>query len=359
MGRAEEVVELEKTNHFFDQPSPKLPTSLPTSVIVTSRPPGPKPVTQSLFRKEREKTIELPVSKTKIITQSLFVKERRNAIEPIPFEPPKPPKVATAKIFGADKVEEKKRPTVTTSKFFVPSQAEADQVKAQPESTSKKTSEQHPPPVGSCDASKEYLEEERKFFEMLFNFDTSNLEQLAPHNGVDCVDLKMPSKTPDDNQFDRCEENCTRGDNIKSEEYNDLLGSVIDLNEIENFCGLMSDWSPSEPPPASTASSGESFTENWSGSRTRFDLTETPLLRPEEDIMWGMEISQSKREEDLEQKAIWGDVTKKDGMGGGRSRKDPPCDQKRKTFCSEVSEEPPKKVRVVQNTSDYLLLISQ
>merc|ERR1712192_140050 len=349
MGRAEEVVELEKTNHFFDQPSPKLPTSLPTSVIVTSRPPGPKPVTQSLFRKEREKTIELPVSKTKIITQSLFVKERRNAIEPIPFEPPKPPKVATAKIFGADKVEEKKRPTVTTSKFFVPSQSEADQVKAQPESTSKKTSEQQSPPVGSCDASKEYLEEERKFFEMLFNFDTSNLEQLAPHNGVDCVDLKIPSKAPADNQFDRCEQNCTRGDDIKSEEYNDLLGSVIDLNAIENFRGLMTDWSPSEPPPASSASSEE----NWSGSGTRFDLTETPLLRPEEDIMWGMESSQNV--EDSEQKVIWGDVTKKDGRGGGRSRKEPPCHQKRKTFCSEASGEPPKKVRVVHNTSDYLL----
>merc|ERR1712192_177058 len=260
--------------------------------------------------------------------------ERRNGVEPIPSEPPKPPKVATAKIFGEDKVEEKKRPTVTTSKFFVPGQADADQVKAQPESTSKKTSEQHPPPVGSCDASKEYLEEERKFFEMLFNFDTSNLEQLAPHNGVDCVDLKMPSKTPDDNQFDQhCEQNCTRGENFKSEEYNDLLGSVIDLNEIENFCGLMSDWSPCEPPPSSTASSGETFTENWSGSGTRFDLTETPLLRPEEDIMWGMESSQNV--EDSEQKV---------------SRKEPPCDQKRKTFCSEVIGEPPKKVRVVQNT---------
>merc|ERR1712032_791381 len=312
--RAEEVVELEKTNHLliFDQPTPKLPTSLPTSVIVTSRPPGPKPVTQSLFRKEREKTVERPVSSSV------------------------GPKI-----------------TVTTSKFFVPSQANSDQVKAQPESTSKKDSEN---PPASCDASKEYLEEERKFFEMLFNFDTSNLEQLAPHNGVDCVDLKMPSKTSD-NQFDHCEQN-TRGDNIKSEEYNDLLGSVIDLNEIENFCGLMSDWSPSEPPPASTACSEETFTENWS-SGTRFDLTETPLLRPEEDIMWGMESSQSKREEDSVQKMNWGDVTKNDGKGGGTSRKEPPCDQKRKTFCSEVSGEPPKKVRVVQNTSDYLLLISQ
>merc|ERR1712192_307124 len=310
--RAEEVVELEKPNHFFEQPTPKLPTSLPTSVIVTSRPPGPKPVTQSLFRKEREKTVECPLPKTKITTQSLFV---RNGVEPISSEPPKPPKVATAKIFGTDKVEEKKRPTVTTSKFFVPSQADVDQDKELPESTSKKASDQQSPPVqGSCDASKEYLEEERKFFEMLFNFDTSNLEQLAPHNGVDCVDLKMPSKAPADNQFDRCEQNCTRGDDIKSEEYNDLLGSVIDLNAIENFCGLMTDWSPSEPPPASTASSEESFTEIWSGSGTRFDLTETPLLRPEEDIMWGMESSQNV--EDSEQKVIWGDMTKKGEEGG-------------------------------------------
>ena len=356
MERAEEVVELEKTNHLviFDQPTPKLPTSLPTSVIVTSRPPGPKPVTQSLFRKEREQTVERTLSSSvgpKITTQSLFVKERMNVVEPVSSEPPKPPKVATAMIFWAGKVEEKKRPTVTTSKFFVPSQANSDQVKAQPESTSKI---QNPP--ASCDASKECLEEERKFFEMLFNFDTSNLEQLAPHNGVDCVDLKMPNKTPD-NQFDHCEQN-TGGDNIKSEEYNDLLGSVFDLNEIGNFCGLMSDWSPSEPPPASTACSEETFTENWS-SGTRFDLTETPLLRPEVDIMWGMKSSQSKIEEDSEQKVIWGDVTKKDGKGGGTSRKEPPCDQKRKISCSEVSGEPPKKVRVVQNTSDYLLLISQ
>merc|ERR1712032_475561 len=63
--RAEEVVELEKTNHLliFDQPTPKLPTSLPTSVIVTSRPPGPKPVTQSLSRKKRkDRQLLLPSS---------------------------------------------------------------------------------------------------------------------------------------------------------------------------------------------------------------------------------------------------------------------------------------------------------
>ena len=338
---AEDIIELEKMNHLviFDQPTPKLPTSLPTSVIVTSRPSGPIAVTQSLLRKEREKMVERPVSssvETKITTQSLFVKERRNAVEPISSEPPKSP---------------------TTSKFFAPSQADACQVNAQPESTTKKTSE-HPPPVGACDASKEYLEEERKFFEMLFNFDTSNLGQLAPLNGVDCVDLKMPSKTPD-NQFDLSEQS-TRGDNIKSKEYNDLLGSVMDLNEMEKFCGLMSDWSPSEPPPASTASNEpkETFAENWS-SGTKFDHTETSLLRPVEDIMWGMESSQSKIEEDSEQKVICGDFTKKCGRGGGTSRKEPQCDQKRKTFSSEVSGEPAKKVRVVQNTSDYLLLISQ
>ena len=50
-----EDVEFEKTtNHLviFDGSKPMPPTSLPTSVIVTSR-RGPKPVTQSLFRKEK------------------------------------------------------------------------------------------------------------------------------------------------------------------------------------------------------------------------------------------------------------------------------------------------------------------
>ena len=48
--KAEDVELQNTTNHLviFNEP----PTSLPTSVIVTSR-PGPKPVTQSLFRKEK------------------------------------------------------------------------------------------------------------------------------------------------------------------------------------------------------------------------------------------------------------------------------------------------------------------
>jgi len=343
------VVGSQKSNQLviFDEPKPKPPTSLPTSVIVASR-PGPKPVTQSLFSKERGKMDECPFSSsvgTKIITQSLLGKEMRNAVDPMSSEPPKPPKVATARIFGEEKVEQKKTPTVTTSKFFVPGQVNADQVKTHKESSSNKPS-QLPITLGSADASKEDLEEERKFFEMLFNFDTSNLEQLAPHNGVDCVDLKMPSKTSD-HQLDQT--------TTMTGEYNDLLGSVLDLRDIENFCGLMSDWS--EPPPTPTGSSDETFTENWSPG-SRFDPTQTPLLRPEEDIMWGMS-SQSKREEDPEQKVIWGDVTTKDKKGGGRSRNEPPRGQKRNLFSSEVGGEPPEKVRVVQNTSDYLLLISQ
>merc|ERR1719391_617231 len=219
----------------------------------------------------------------------------RNAVEPMS---PKPPKVATARIFGEEKVEQKKTPTVTTSKFFVPGQVNGDEVKTDRELPSEKSSEQ-PILLGNRDASKEELEEEQKFFEMLFNFDTSNLEQLAPHNGVDCIDLKMPSKTAD-HQL----EQTTTVDNMKAGEYNDLLGSVIDLSEIENFCGLMSDWSPSEPSPTSTAgSSEETYSENWSAG-SRLDLAETPLLRPEEDIMWGM-TGQSKREEEPEEKVIW------------------------------------------------------
>jgi len=297
------VVELQKTtNHLviFDEPKRMPPTSLPTSVIVTSR-PGPKPVTQSLFRKERVDSEEKPISS----------------------KHPKPPKAATAGIFGADKVEQKTTPTVTTSKFFVPGQMELP---------SKKSSEQQIP-LGSRDASKEdsSLEEERKFFEMLFDFDTSNLEQLAPHNGVDCVDLRKTTDT--------CEESTT-GANMKTEEYNDLLGSVIDLSEIENFCGFMTDWSPN-----STGSNEErGFTENWSPG-SRFDLTETPLLRPEENIMWGMNSQ--------------GDTKKDGGTGGGTRTKETPCAPKRHLFPSEVGGEPPEKVRVVQNTGDYLLLISQ
>ena len=183
----------------------------------------------------------------------------------------------------------------------------------------KKPSEQ-PLPLESGGASREdnsSLEEERKFFEMLFDFDTSNLEQLAPHNGVDCVDLsKQASKTQES----------TTGANMKTEEYSNLLGSVIDLSEIENFCGSMS----------TGCSEGTGYTESWSPGR-RFNLTETPLLRPEEDIMWGM------------------NVTEKDGGKGGGAT----CGQKRNLFCSEEGGEPPEKVRVVQNTGDYLLLISQ
>jgi len=342
------VVGLQNTaNQFVDEPKAKPPTSLPTSVIVTFR-PGPKPVTQSLFGKA-----ECPLTSsvaTKTIAQSLLDKQMRNAVEPMS---PKPPKVATARIFGEEKVEQKKTPTVATSKFFVPAQLNGDEVKTGKELPSEKSSEQ-PIPLGNGDASKEELEEEQKFFEMLFNFDTSNLEQLAPHNGVDCIDLKMPSKTAD-HQL----EQTTTVDNMKAGEYNDLLGSVIDLSEIENFCGLMSDWSPTEPPPTSTTgSSEETYSENWSAGSSRLDLAETPLLRPEEDIMWGM-TGQSKREEDPEEKVIWGEVREKEENRGGRNRKEPPRGKKRNLFSSEVGGEPPEKVRVVQNSSDYLLLISQ
>ena len=68
-----EDVEFEKTtNHLviFDGSKPMPPTSLPTSVIVTSR-RGPKPVTQSLFRKEKLVDLE----------------RRRNWVEPMSSHP--------------------------------------------------------------------------------------------------------------------------------------------------------------------------------------------------------------------------------------------------------------------------------
>merc|ERR1719295_784268 len=103
------VVGLQNTANqsmVLEEPKAKPPTSLPTSVIVTSR-PGPKPVTQSLFGKA-----ECPLTSsvaTKTIAQSLLEKQMRNAVEPMS---PKPPKVATARIFGGEKVEQKKTPTV-------------------------------------------------------------------------------------------------------------------------------------------------------------------------------------------------------------------------------------------------------
>jgi len=318
-----EDVELQTTaNHLviFEEAKPMPPTSVPTSVIVTSR-PCPKPVTQSLLRKEGEMLVESPL-------------ERINAVDPT-----KSPKASTVNIFGADKVEQKTTPTVTTSKFFVPGQVITDTQLA-----SKKSSEQ-PLPLGSKVESSS-LEEERKFFEMLFDFDTSNLEQLAPHNGMDCVDLSnQASKVTD------ASEQVTTANDMKTNEYKDLLGSVIDLSEIENFCGLISAWSPT-----STGSSEETtYAENWSPV-SRFDLTETPLLRPEEDIMWGMS-SQSKNEEDL---VIVGDVTKKDGTGGGTRTEEPPRCRKRNLFEMGGGAEPPEKVRIVQNTGDFsFLLISQ
>merc|ERR1712130_595122 len=168
--KAESVV-VGLQNTVLDEPKAKPPTSLPTSVIVTSR-PSPKPVTQSLFGKEREKSAECPLTSsvaTKTIAQSLLDKQMRNAVEPMS---PKPPKVATARIFGGENIEQKKTPTVTTSKFFVPGQLNGDEVKTDRELPPEKSSEQ-PIPLGNRDASKEELEEEQKFFEMLFNFDTS------------------------------------------------------------------------------------------------------------------------------------------------------------------------------------------
>merc|ERR1712223_968883 len=128
------------------KPKVKLPTSLPTSVIVTSR-PGPKAVTQSLFGKPREKSAE----------PSLAARDL--------------PRVSTVKIFGTDKVEPRTKPTVTPSRFFSPAMSKVSQVE---EPTACSSSAEQPLGLGSSDpaAGKKDLEEEQKFFEMLFNFDT-------------------------------------------------------------------------------------------------------------------------------------------------------------------------------------------
>merc|ERR1711962_530883 len=305
------------------EPKAKLPTSLPTSVIVTSR-PGPKAATQSLFGKPREKSVE----------PSLAARDL--------------PKVSTVNIFGADKVEPRTKPTVTTSRLFSPAVSQVE------ETTECSSSAEQPLGLGSSDPArgKNDLEEEQKFFEMLFNFDTSDLEQLAPHNGVDCIDRKTPSSS---SSASSCKD--TNRDNIKSEDFNDLLGTGIDLAEIGNFCETISDWSsPAETPPPSSGGSieEESFSDGWS-PESKFDLAETPLLRPEEDIMWGGSCSQGGG--GSEPRIVWGNVLQGEELGGEPQMPEPP-NYKRKEFPSEVDGERPKKVRVVENTTDFLFLVS-
>merc|ERR1719270_3055007 len=325
------LVEVQNANkHLVDidtEPKVKLPTSLPTSVIVTSR-PGPKAVTQSLFGKPREKSIE----------PSLAARDL--------------PRVSTVKIFGADKVESRTIPKVTTSRFFSPAMSKVSQVE---ETTACSSSAEQPLGLGSSDPArgKNDLEEEQKFFEMLFNFDTSDLEQLAPHNGVDCIDRKTRSSS---SSASSCKD--TNRDNIKSEDFNDLLGTGIDLAEIENFCETISDWSsPAETPPSSSRGSleEEEFSDGWS-PEGKFDLAETPLLRPEEDIMWGSNCSQGGG--GSEPRIIWGNVLQGEELGGESQMTEPPINYKRKEFPSEVDGERPKKVRVVENTSEFLFLVS-
>ena len=324
------LVEVQNANkHLVDidtEPKAKLPTSLPTSVIVTSR-PGPKAVTQSLFGKPREKSAE----------PSLAARDL--------------PRVSTVKIFGADKVEPRTKPTVTTSRFFSPAMSKVSQVE---ETTARSSSAEQPFGLGSSDPArgKNDVEEEQKFFEMLFNFDTSDLEQLAPHNGVDCIDRKTPSSS----SAPSCKD--TTRDNIKSEDFNDLLGTGIDLAEIENFCETISDWSsPAETPPSSSGGSieEEEFSDGWS-PKSKFDLAETPLLRPEEDIMWGSNCSQGGG--GSEPRIIWEDVLQGEELGGESQMSEPPINYKRKEFPSEVDGERPKKVRVVENNTDFFFLVS-
>ena len=303
--REEDVVDFKTADTHLVILEAKPLTSLPTSVIVTT-PPKPitqsllKPVTQSLFGKE----FSLP----SIATESLFGKE-------ISSKSAKPPMD-----------EHKKTPTATTYNFFVPGPANVNQVKEPSD---------EPITLGSLDPSKEELEEERKFFDMLFNFDTTNLEQLAPHNGVDSFDpLKMAVKNS---------EQTTTEDTIKSEEYNNL-------NDIESFCELIA----SGPSQTGTAPGEEMFWKSFELPGSSFAKADDLLLRPEENLMWGVSSGMSKQE-----KVMWGGGgTSNDG--GGRSREEPVRSQKRRMLFSEVGGELPTKVRVVQNiTTDYLLSISQ
>jgi len=298
--REEDVVDFKTADTHLVILEAKPLTSLPTSVIVTT---PPKPVTQSLFGKE------FPLSST----ESLFAKE------------------ISSKSAKPAKDEHKKTPTATTSNFFVPGPANVNQVKEASDQTIT---------LGSLDPSKEDLEEERKFFDMLFNFDTTNLEQLAPHNGVDNFDLKMPVKTT---------EQTTTEDTFKSEEYKNL-------NDIESFCELI----VSGPSPTGTAPGEEMFWESFELPGSTFAKTDDLLLRPEENLMWGVNSGMRKQATDSKEKVIWGGGGGTSNDGGGRSREEPACSQKRRMLFSEVGGELPAKVRVVQNlTTDYLLSISQ
>ena len=130
--------------------------------------------------------------------------QRRKAVKPtIPSEPH--PNSVTDKVNG----ESRERPTDKT----VLGQATTNKGEAETSLTSNK-------PLTSTSSDHtgiEDLDDERDFFEMLFDFDSSNFDQLVPHN----------------HQFDTLEETTTGG--------SDLLGPAIDINEIKNFCGLMSD----------------------------------------------------------------------------------------------------------------------
>jgi len=285
--REEDAVEFKTTDTHLVILEAKPITSLPTSVIVTTRPgPGPKPITQSLFGKD--------CHLSSITTESLLGNE------------------ISSETLKCPKDEQKKPPKATTSNFFVPGPASGHQLKE---------SSDQPITLGSLDPNKEDLEEERKFFDMLFNFDTSDLEQLAPHNGVDSFGLKMADKAT--------EQTTTEG-TIKSEEYNNL-------SDIQSFCELIA----SGPSPTGTDSGEERFWESLElAAGSTFAETDELMLRPGENLMCGVSGGIGR------EKLMWGEESA--------------CSQKRRMFFSEVGGELPAKVRVVQDkTTDYLLSISE
>ena len=157
-------------------------TALSTSVIVSSPP---------LL------TPESPLPNSVGTTEKC---QRRKAVKPtIPSEPH--PNSVTDKVNGETPTDKTVLGQTKTNK----GEAETSLTSNKPLSS---TSSDH--------TSIEDLDDERDFFEMLFDFDSSNLDQLAPRN----------------HQFDTLEETTT-GDS-------DLLAPAIDINEIKNFCGSMS-----------------------------------------------------------------------------------------------------------------------
>merc|ERR1719402_1158352 len=97
---------------------------------------------------------------------------------PVVVEPYKAPKVATSLFFKAPDQAVVVEPMATTSQDNILQEA-AEQVNALE------------------------LEEERSFFDSLFNYDSGmDMDKLAPHNGDECLELKPNPKDGVDSDGD-------------------------------------------------------------------------------------------------------------------------------------------------------------